>query len=84
MPVNLSIKNVSDDVAQKLKDRAQRNHRSLQGELSAIIEEAVASPPPKPKLTPSEAHERMRALGVRTVDDSVEIIRKMRDERYGR
>jgi plasmid stability protein len=81
MPVNLSIKNVPDEIAQKLKARAERNHRSLQGELMAIIEEAATSPLPKPKLTPSEALARMRALGVRTRDDAVQIIREARDNR---
>ena len=41
MPVNLSIKNASDEVVAALKLRAQQNHRSLQGELMAIIEEAA-------------------------------------------
>ena len=41
VPVNLSIKNAPDDVVQRLRERAQRNHRSLQGELMAIIEAAV-------------------------------------------
>jgi plasmid stability protein len=41
MPVNLSIKNAPDEVVQRLRERAARNHRSLQGELMAIIEEAV-------------------------------------------
>lgn len=41
MPVNLSIKHVPDDLAQRLRERAVRNHRSLQGELMAIIEAAV-------------------------------------------
>jgi plasmid stability protein len=40
MPVNLSIKGVPDALAQKLRERAARNHRSLQGELMAIIEDA--------------------------------------------
>lgn len=42
MSVNLSIKNVSDDTAERLRQRAERNHRSLQGELMAIIEQAAA------------------------------------------
>jgi Arc-like DNA binding domain len=41
MPVNLSIKNAPDQVVQRLRERARRHHRSLQGELMAIIEEAV-------------------------------------------
>jgi antitoxin FitA len=42
MPVNLSIKEVPDALADRLRDRAARNHRSLQGELMAIIELAVS------------------------------------------
>lgn len=34
---NLSIKNVPEEVLERLRDRASRNHRSLQGELMAII-----------------------------------------------
>ncbi len=44
MPVNLSIKNVPEAVAQGLRERAAQNHRSLQGELMAILEDAVSSP----------------------------------------
>lgn len=47
MPVNLSIKNTPDHLVQRLRERAERHHRSLQGELMAIIEAAVqeARPP---------------------------------------
>jgi plasmid stability protein len=38
MPVSLSIKNVPEDLAERLRERAKRNHRSLQGELLAILE----------------------------------------------
>jgi plasmid stability protein len=41
MPVNLSVKNVPEALAAKLRGRAERNHRSLQGELMAILEAAV-------------------------------------------
>lgn len=44
MPVNLSVKNVPDALAEKLRERAQRNHRSLQGELVAILEAATGDP----------------------------------------
>lgn len=43
MAVNLSIKDVPDDVAERLRRRAARNHRSLQGELMAIVEQASRS-----------------------------------------
>ncbi len=45
MTVNLSIKGVPESIAEGLRQRAQRNHRSLQGELMAIIEQAAAPAP---------------------------------------
>ena len=42
MAVNLSVKNVPDALAARLRARAERNHRSLQGELMAILEAAAA------------------------------------------
>jgi plasmid stability protein len=44
MPVNLSVKNVPEALAAKLRERAERNHRSLQGELMAILEAAANDP----------------------------------------
>ncbi len=80
MPVNLSIKNAPDDLVVLLKARAERNHRSMQGEVLAILEEAVRSPR---RLTPDELLAEIRKLGFKTPSESAEIIRKMRDERYG-
>lgn len=40
---NLSIKDVPEAWAESLRQRAARNHRSLQGELMAIIEMAVTT-----------------------------------------
>ncbi|HNR83809.1 MAG TPA: Arc family DNA-binding protein [Ottowia sp.] len=37
----LTIKDVPEPLAQQLRQRAARNHRSLQGELMSIIEQAV-------------------------------------------
>lgn len=63
MPVNLSIKNAPDDVVWRLKQRAGRNHRSLQGELLAIIEEAVREPRP---MTIEEFQAEVRRRGLPT------------------
>ena len=82
MPVNLSIKNAPDDLVELVRKRAEKNHRSLRGELLAIIEEAVRQPR-SGKMTPHEVLEQARRLGLKTEDSSVEIVRKMRDERYG-
>ena len=45
MEVNLSIKGVPADIADLLRQRAERNHRSLQGELMSIIEQAARTEP---------------------------------------
>jgi plasmid stability protein len=39
--VNISVKDVTEARAESLRQRAARNHRGLQGELIAIIEQAV-------------------------------------------
>ena len=80
MPVNLSIKNAPDEVVERLRQRAAKHHRSLQGELLAIIEEAVQLPAPK-RLTVDELLARVRQLGVRTPDEATAMIRADRDER---
>lgn len=77
MPVNLSIKNVPDDVAERLRERAERNRRSLQGELLTILEEAVKSP----GLTVEEFYQEMQKLNFHTGDESVQMIREDRDAR---
>jgi plasmid stability protein len=41
---NLSIKNVPDAVVKALRERARRNHRSLQGELLALVTRMTAEP----------------------------------------
>jgi plasmid stability protein len=45
MSVTLTIKNVPEQLADKLRARAVASHRSLQGELMAILSNAVAETP---------------------------------------
>ena len=78
MAVNLSIKNAPDDVVARLKERAARHHRSLQGELMAIIEEAVG---PSRRLTPDEVLNKVRRLGLSTPTDAAAMVREDRDGR---
>jgi plasmid stability protein len=78
MPVSLSIKNVPDDVVDRLRDRAKRNRRSLQGELLVVVEQAAVQPAP---LALGEIYQRARARGITSErNDSVEMVRRMRDE----
>ena len=44
MATSFSIQNVPDALAARLRTRAERNHRSLQGELLAILEAATNGP----------------------------------------
>jgi antitoxin FitA len=77
MPVDLSIKRVPDHLAQRLRERAARNHRSLQGELMAILEGELFL---EDRLNPAQLIEINRALGFRTPSESVEMIREDRDD----
>jgi antitoxin FitA len=76
MPVNLSIKNAPDDIVQLLRERAARNHRSLQGELMAIIEEAAR---PVRYRTVDEVWAEARRSGLPGHDESAAIVRADRD-----
>ena len=77
MPVSLSIKSVPDEIVVRLKGRAQKNHRSLQGELLSILEEAV-----RPKsMSIHELEERISTLGLKTLDEAGTMVREMRDGR---
>lgn len=73
MPVTLSIKNAPDDVVARLRERAARNHRSLQGELLTIIEAAVE--PPRRRRSIAEIAANAARIGLSTPSESVEILR---------
>ena len=78
--VNLSIKNVPEAWVEVLRDRAKRNHRSMQGELMAIIETSLA-----PRIMEAPAvYRTVKELGLRTSSDSVCMIREDRDAGEGR
>jgi plasmid stability protein len=76
MSVTLSIKNAPDAVVARLRARAIRNHRSLQGELLAIIEAAVQE---DRRASPLDVLLEARRLGVAAAPDATAIIRNARD-----
>ena len=78
--MNLSIKNAPDEMVHRLRQRAERHHRSLQGELLSIIEAAAREDRP---ATPAELLAEIRRLGVHTPSESVSLIRADRDARQG-
>jgi hypothetical protein len=77
---NLSIKNVPDELAERLRARAKRNRRSLQGELLAILE-AAEGEETETRMTLRALRERGAAYGLRTESESARWIREDRDAR---
>lgn len=73
--VTLSVKNVPIDLAQRLKERAAQHHRSLQGELMAILDDAGR------RLTIEDLAAFASRVGLRTPAESRTLIRKARDGR---
>lgn len=52
---NISVKDVPEAWAEALRQRAARNHRSLQGELMAIIEGAIQEAAPMADANPKQS-----------------------------
>ena len=79
MPVSLSIKNVPDELVERLRVRAKRNHRSVQGELLSILDETLK---PRQGISIKELRRRVQALNLpEGGPTSTEIIREERDAR---
>ncbi|HEY2149478.1 MAG TPA: hypothetical protein VGH34_01650 [Vicinamibacterales bacterium] len=78
MSASLSIKNVPDEVVKRLRARAARNRRSLQGELLDLIERAVDD---VPTISARAVYDRIRKLNLPVGDNATDIIREMRDAR---
>lgn len=75
---NLTIRNLDDDVVERLKKRARDNERSLEAEVRTILKNVAG------RLTGKEARalaERISAMTPKGVKqtDSVELIREDRD-----
>ena len=81
VPVDLSIKRVPDKLAERLRRRAAKHHRSVQGELMAMLEERVAG---EDRLTLSQAYGLARAAGLSTPSKSHAMIRADRDGKGAR
>lgn len=80
MPVNLSIKNVPDNLAESLRQRAQANHRSLQGELMAVLHATLTDASAEQTRRPYIVEQTVASDPADTAD-IVQMIREMREER---
>jgi antitoxin FitA len=75
--MDLSIKRVPEQQVGHLRERAKANHRSLQGELRALIEEATSAVPRK--LSIDDVAAKVSKLGVKRRNEAVRLIREDRD-----
>ena len=79
MSVSLSIKDVPEEIAEAIRQRAKANHRSLQGELMAMLERHS-----RPRgFRATELLEEVRKLGLQTEGSSAQFIREERDRICG-
>ena len=74
--MDLSIKGVPEDQVSRLRERARANHRSLQGELRALIDEATGTPR---LLTVDEVVAKVSSLGLVRRDEAQRLVREDRD-----
>lgn len=76
---SLTIRDIPKPVLERLRVRAERNRRSMQGEIVAILEAAAAAPATRRTITETLRH--LRELGVRTPAEAARMIRADRDGR---
>ena len=77
--LSLTVRNIPRPIFERLRDRAERHRRSMQGEILAILEAAATEQ--ATRRTALETLEHVRALGVRTPAEALEMIRDDRDGR---
>lgn len=63
------------ELADRLRERAARHHRSIQGEFMAILEQNLLT---QPTRSPDEVLRHARKSGVKTASESVAMIRSDR------
>ncbi len=72
------VRGLESETIERLKERAKRHKRSLQGEVKMIIEEAVPA-----KMSMDEAYEAAikikKSFGDHVFSDSAELIREDRE-----
>jgi hypothetical protein len=75
------VRDLDDAVVARLKERARDNHRSLQGEVKAILEEAAGQATNAEVEAILDRWQRHWQQKGKTFSDSAELIREHRDSR---
>jgi plasmid stability protein len=68
----LVIKNLPEALHARLKLQSERNHRSVTGEVIALIAMGVAAPRNLPPLPPPVRLRRSRMLGIEEIETAIE------------
>jgi plasmid stability protein len=77
----LLVRGLDEAVIKRLKERAKRNARSLEAEARIILTEAERDPDAYARAVAFAARMRKKYAG-KIKDDSTELIRQARDERW--
>ena len=64
---SITVKNIPEEIYDRLKQRARANRRSINGEIIVIIEDAVKSR----KIAPEDFLVRARQLREKTADNTI-------------
>jgi antitoxin FitA len=75
------VRSLDDALVTRLKERARENHRSLQGEVKAILEEAAAQATNAEVEAILDRWQRHWKERGKTFSESAELIREDRDSR---
>lgn len=78
--INISVKGIPMDVYEQIKKRAERNHRSINGELIATITDSIQSNRVEYETVVYNARKiREQAKGSLTMDEILEAIEEGRE-----
>ena len=80
MSTTLTIRNLDEDVKQKLRLQAATNQRSMEAEAREILRAALESATPAPPTTPEELRDRLKDIRGRwkdrgTTDELMQLTR---------
>jgi plasmid stability protein len=76
---SLTVRNIPKAVLERLRARAMRHRRSMQGEILAILEASAAET--VTRRTVSQVLQQARSQGLRTAGDAARMVRADRDDR---
>lgn len=79
--VTITIKNIPPEIYERIKARAKNNHRSINGEILSILEQAISIPPIDVRATLERTRKlrEMTADYIITADEIEELINEGRE-----